>query len=251
MRKGNRKKGVGCRNFETTEGLRTGSPAGDVDSHNIVCSWCAQAHVSIHECVLQTDIFKGKKSIESKVSQKKELQAGEMLASRVPVYGTNDAGRGLWLRLKNTCKQFNFSLNQILPTLFTLRSEESKIIAVMPSNVDDLLYGSSPGRSRSHELCVATILGWQKKNTVLSGFVGKEDRQDEDFGMRTTNEHWNPWNEKCWKPCGHTEEERLCGRQTSTKTRRRPRADYAERHNRQDEDFGIHVTAKDRYFSCL
>ena len=75
MRKGNRKKGVGCRNFETTEGLRTGSPAGDVDSHNIVCSWCAQAHVSIHECVLQTDIFKGKKSIESKASQKMELQA--------------------------------------------------------------------------------------------------------------------------------------------------------------------------------
>ena len=29
---------VGCGNFETTEGLRTDSPAGDVDSHNIVCS---------------------------------------------------------------------------------------------------------------------------------------------------------------------------------------------------------------------
>ena len=26
------------------------------------------------------------------------------MASRVPVYGTTDAGRGLWLRLKNTCK---------------------------------------------------------------------------------------------------------------------------------------------------
>ena len=34
-------------NLETTEG-RTDSPAGDVDSHNIVCSWCAQADVSIH-----------------------------------------------------------------------------------------------------------------------------------------------------------------------------------------------------------
>ena len=32
----------------TEEHLRTDSPAGDVDSHNIVCSWCAQAHVSIH-----------------------------------------------------------------------------------------------------------------------------------------------------------------------------------------------------------
>ena len=29
---------------------RTDSPAGDVDSHNIVCSWCAQAHVSTHAC---------------------------------------------------------------------------------------------------------------------------------------------------------------------------------------------------------
>ena len=48
------------------------------------------------------------------------IARGEILASRVPVYGTKDAGRGLWLRLKNTCKQFKFSLNQILPTLFTL-----------------------------------------------------------------------------------------------------------------------------------
>ena len=29
---------VGCGNFHTTEGLRTDSPAGDVDSHKIVCS---------------------------------------------------------------------------------------------------------------------------------------------------------------------------------------------------------------------
>ena len=29
---------VGGGNFETTEGLRTDSPAGDVDSPNIVCS---------------------------------------------------------------------------------------------------------------------------------------------------------------------------------------------------------------------
>ena len=36
------------------------------------------------------------------------IEGGEMLASRVPVHGTQDTGRGLWLRLKNTCKQFKF-----------------------------------------------------------------------------------------------------------------------------------------------
>ena len=41
---------IGCGNFETTEGLRTDSPAGDVDLHNIVCSWSPQAHVPMHSC---------------------------------------------------------------------------------------------------------------------------------------------------------------------------------------------------------
>ena len=55
-----------------------------------------------------------------------------------------------------------FSLHQILPTLFTLRSEESKIIAVMSSNVNDLLYGYLPE-------------GAEAMNSVLQQFlVGKE-----------------------------------------------------------------------------
>ena len=73
---------VGCGNLETMEGLRTDSPDGDVDSHTIVCSWCAQAHVSIHSCDFTNGCFQGHELIESccivfqpKVFQKKELQA--------------------------------------------------------------------------------------------------------------------------------------------------------------------------------
>ena len=50
---------VGCGNFEITEGLRTDSRAADVDSHNIVCSWCAQAHVSFRSCDFIVATFKG------------------------------------------------------------------------------------------------------------------------------------------------------------------------------------------------
>ena len=116
---------AGCGNFDTTEGLRTDSPAGDVDSHNIVCSWCAQAHVSIHSCDFTNGYFHGQEidrillyRIPAEGIPEQGITGGENLASRVSVYGTKDAGRGLWLRLKNTCKQFKFSLNQILPTLF-------------------------------------------------------------------------------------------------------------------------------------
>ena len=73
---------AGCKIFVTTEGRRTDSPAGDVDSHNIVCSWSAQATSPFIHAILRTDTFKGKKLIEScctafqlTVSQKKELRS--------------------------------------------------------------------------------------------------------------------------------------------------------------------------------
>ena len=122
---------VGCGHFETTGGLRTYSPAGDVDSHNIVCSWCAQAHVSIHSCDFSNGYFQGQETdriLLNRIPAEGIPQGGiagrEILASRVPAYGTKDAGRGLWVRLKNSCKQFKLSLNQMLPTLFTLRDDE-------------------------------------------------------------------------------------------------------------------------------
>ena len=34
---------------------------------------------------------------------------GAISTSRYPIYETKDAGRGLYLRLNNTCKQFNVS----------------------------------------------------------------------------------------------------------------------------------------------
>ena len=49
----------GCENWETTEGLRTDSPTGDVNSHNSVRSWCAQARVFIHSCDFTNGYFQG------------------------------------------------------------------------------------------------------------------------------------------------------------------------------------------------
>ena len=155
-----------------------------MDSHNIVCSWCAQTHVSIHACAFTNGYFQGQEidknllyRITAEGIPEGRIAGGAILASLVPVYGTKDAGRGLWLRLKSTCKQFNFSLNQIRPTLFTLRSEESKIVAEMSSNVDDLFCGYLPE-------------GAEAMNSVLQQFlVGKEENYSfrflwQNFGIR-------------------------------------------------------------------
>ena len=74
------------------------------------CSWCAQAHVSIHSC----DILLYR--IPAEGIPEEGIAVGEILASRVPVYDTKDAGRGLWPPLKNTCKQFKFSFHHFFVT---------------------------------------------------------------------------------------------------------------------------------------
>ena len=78
-----------------------------------------------------------------------------------------------------------FSLNQILPTLFTLRDDESKIIAVMSSNVDDLLYGYLPeGAEVMISVLQQFLVGKEEHGTFR--FCGKEIRQDEDFDIHVT-----------------------------------------------------------------
>ena len=62
----------------------------------------------------------------------------------MPIYGTRDAGRNFCLKLEEVIKAKGFKLNYILPTLFALRNNEREIVAIVPSNVDDLLYGHLP-----------------------------------------------------------------------------------------------------------
>ena len=58
------------------------------------------------------------------------------------------------------------SLNPILPTLFTLRDDESRIIAVMSSNVDDLLYGYlSEGAEAMNSVLQQLLVGKEEHGT--------------------------------------------------------------------------------------
>ena len=72
-----------------------------------------------------------------------------------------------------------------MPTLFTVRDEESRIIAVMSSNVDDLLYGHLPGGAEATNSVLRHFwVGKEEHGTFR--FYGKEFRQDEDFGIHVT-----------------------------------------------------------------
>ena len=145
---------VGCGNFEETDGLRTDSPAGDVDAHNLVFSWCASHKVKIRSADISSAYLQGKEVdrlilylIPKGGIPSEGIAEGTVIAARVPIYGTKDAGRGFWLRLKEVVLHQAYALNCILSTMFTLR-KDGQIVAVMSSNVDDLLYGGLAGHGQ-------------------------------------------------------------------------------------------------------
>ena len=84
---------VGHGDFETTEGLRSDPPAGNVIFHNIFCSWCAHAHVSIHSCEF-TNGYSQEQEIDRILLYripKEGVTSGAIWVSRLPIYGTTGA----------------------------------------------------------------------------------------------------------------------------------------------------------------
>ena len=182
---------VGCGNFEETDGLRTDSPTGDVDAHNLVFSWCASNKVKIKSADIKSAYLQGKQNdriilyrIPKGGIPEEGVAEGDVLAARVPIYGTKHAGRGFWLRHKEVGEGEGYKLNKILPTMFALR-DNGKVVRVMTSNVDDLLYGSLEGYEGSMKKILETF-SFREINDAPFRFCGKEVKQFEDRSIKVT-----------------------------------------------------------------
>ena len=84
---------TGHADSETTEGLRADPFTGEVDFHNTVCGWCAQAHVPIHSCDLTNGCFQGQEIGQILLCHipKGVATSGAILGSRLSIYGTMGA----------------------------------------------------------------------------------------------------------------------------------------------------------------
>ena len=104
------------------------------------------------------------------------IEEGTVLAARVPIYGTKDAGRGFCLKLKEVARAKGHTAKKIQPTIFTL-VKDGKIRVVMSSNVDDLLYGSLP--EAEHEM-KEILAEFQVKQVLYTEFwfCGKISRPE-------------------------------------------------------------------------
>jgi hypothetical protein len=183
---------VGCGNFEEVDGLRTDSPTGDVDAHNLVFSWCASHKVKIKMADIQSAYLQGNQNdrvilyrIPKGGIPEEGIEEGVVLAARVPIYGTTDAGRGWWLKLKEVALENNYTLNKILPTIFSFLNKDGKTAGVMCTNVDDLLYGNLPGHDENIKKILDTFSVRVQQEAPFR-FCGKEVVQHADYSITVT-----------------------------------------------------------------
>ena len=148
------------------------TPAGDVDSHKLVCYWCAQARVP---CDFTNRYFQRKEidrivlcRIPAEGIPEEGIGSGTILASRVPIYGTKDGFDSVHASkrgIKNHCSDV-FQCGRLVVWPF-------------------------PGKIRSHELFAATILGWQRTTRyfqILRNRVSR--RRGLLYSCHGERQHW-------------------------------------------------------------
>ena len=105
-----------------------------------------------------------------------EFPEGGYLQALVPIYGTKDAGRGLWRRVYRVCVGAGLQENFALPALYH-HAADGRTRVMLATHVDDVIWACAPGYEHIVEaITKELLLGKQSKGTFR--FCGREFAQD-------------------------------------------------------------------------
>ena len=177
--------------LEKEKDLRTDSPTCDLVAMRLILSYAACNKLRICSGDIANAYFQGKE-IDRLFLLKpprddtglEGVPEGAALICRVPIYGQTDAGRGLWLKIKQIMQEIGWKASTIYPALYYVE-EHGEIKAILGTHVDDMLWAVTPG----YELYVDKLLQafdvGKVENTSFR-FCGLEVEQDADFSITAT-----------------------------------------------------------------
>ena len=127
---------------------RTDSPTADKEGMFIVFSFASSRKLKIRSADLDHGYFQGERLSKPVIMrQPKEgipdLPSDARILSWVPVYGTKDAGRGLWRRMRSVFLGKGFIENLILSATYTY-TLDGVVYCIMNTHVDDILWAIEP-----------------------------------------------------------------------------------------------------------
>ena len=159
--------------------MRSDSPTADAEGIHLVFSFASSRKAKVWCGDLESAHFTGERM--SRVLLLRQPRSGlpglkpdDRLLARVPVYGTQDAGRGFWKKFRRTLIAGGVRENRVLSAVFPL--------TVVATHVDDLLYAFDGPVGHG-------VIDHIKQHLILSiececnfSFCGREVRQDAENG---------------------------------------------------------------------
>ena len=175
--------------------MRSDSPTADAKGIHLVFSLASSRKAKVWFGDLESAYFTGERM--SRVLLLRQPRSGlpglkpdDRLLARVPVYGTQDAGRGFWKKFRRTLIAGGVRENRVLSAVYSL-TVDGQLRGIVATHVDGLLYAFDGPVGQG-------VIDHTKQHLILSKesecnftFCGREVRQDaenDDYTVRVTCE---------------------------------------------------------------
>ena len=197
---------------------RTDSPTADPEAVALVCTFAVSEGLTLHVGDLVHGYFQGEK-LERKLLLKAPkggipglVAEGSFLLALVPIYGTKDAGRGLWRRVFRVCTgDAGLTENFVFSALYHY-AEAGDTKIMLATHVDDLIWACKTGYEDKVQTIINTLLlGKHERGSFR--FCGLEYVQHENYEVtktcQATTEKMNGVKVVTPKPAGEDPEDIL------------------------------------------
>jgi hypothetical protein len=115
-----------------------------------------------------------------------EYEDGEtLILARVPIYGTQDAGRKFWKKFPATIRENGSRGNKIAGALYHIE-KDGEVKGILLTHVDDLRKAVKPGYEDRVDKIIKSFV--VRKVGSKFRFCGNEIEQDQEFTIRVTCE---------------------------------------------------------------
>ena len=122
--------------LEESLGIRTDSPTCELEGLRLIISWAAGTKKVLKCADITSAYFQGQELDRLMLLRPPQdglegVPADGALIARMPVYGTRDAGRGLWKKIRAGFKDHGMKENLIMSALFSISNEKNEIVCML------------------------------------------------------------------------------------------------------------------------
>ena len=175
--------------------MRSDSLTADAEGIHLDFSFASSRKANVRCGDLESAYFTGERM--SRVLLLRQPRSGlpglkpdDRLLARVPVYGTQDAGRGFWKKFRRTLIAGGVRENRVLSAVNTL-TVDGQLRGIVATHVDDLLYAfdGPVGQGVIDHIKQHLILSKESEcNFTPCGREVRQDAENGDYSVRVTCE---------------------------------------------------------------